>query len=797
MAQQDKTDWYWNGVLAGAVNNLYYDFINVDVVHVPYTTTHRNSSFFLQTRRSYTTADKRDKVVDEEHKDWDVVDVKYVRNDTCSKSSWKVFVLLANKARTKIRIHSADIEDWCVQNFDWHRTRREFTANWCWAFKLFSTDYVKGKRKTPWDIKMETWMWTPEPYDNPYTGWIQINKYEWWTTHWYFSDVNVENWTEKFIWLWEDEDNPEHWFKPWDYILVYKSREWADDWFAWQVRMITWVEWWRLTVDAPWQWFKVLDSDSEEEEILWKWVSYAIFPDRWEVIWFTQWRNIYIVNYADWDELERQEVYDQSGLTYTNIISVAEAMWKIYVLTDNWYIHFSNYSGYDKFFIQDDMFAGTDKNVITSYRDIIIAFWNKNISVWVPDENNTYSSMYSQSGTVWLRSRYSFTEYDWDLLFISNDRRLLALWIAANAWKYMLQYEDVGDMINSKLTVLTSWDEVFLWNDNNDLRVFIQTKSIPYYNDDWDWQAKLTWLWYSYDNNWDKEENKYQQENTMSRIIKFDKQFKVRTEDWVQWILLQWVELWVYYWENWLYQRGRWSKDYKWDRSWLNNSWHSYWFKSYISAYLMENETDWVWWTNSRLANRPKLYNLSKLNRLITTLWPWVYTHDSKIRITSYIKWLWSVYEFSIDWWNNDWLWLITTKYLWLPFSEEDEKKIECMRAVLQDNKELYQSKCTWTPNAAIQNLAQQQPWCDNYDELIVFDRWVCIDDSLYEFAPTMPLATDLWENQDYATQIKLELIWWVGDIITFGGWLWEMFIAPLFTKWPDWEYQLKPNTDC
>ena len=60
MAQQDKTDWYWNGELAGAVNNLYYDLINVDVVHVPYTTTNRNSSFFLQTRRAYVPSLKRD-----------------------------------------------------------------------------------------------------------------------------------------------------------------------------------------------------------------------------------------------------------------------------------------------------------------------------------------------------------------------------------------------------------------------------------------------------------------------------------------------------------------------------------------------------------------------------------------------------------------------------------------------------------------------------------------------------------------------------------------------------------------
>jgi hypothetical protein len=95
------------------------------------------------------------------------------------------------------------------------------------------------------------------------------------------------------------------------------------------------------------------------------------------------------------------------------------------------------------------------------------------------------------------------------------------------------------------------------------------------------------------------------------------------------------------------------------------------------------------------------------------------------------------------------------------------------------------------------QYIAQNSPWCEDYDELITESHWVCINDKIYELASTMPLVTDLWENQDYCTQIKLELIWWKGDIICFGWRLAEMFIAPLFTTWPDWEYQLQPNTNC
>ena len=90
MAQQDKTDWYWNGVLAGAVNNLYYDLINVDVVHVPYATHHRNSSFFLKTRLAYDLSNAW------RYSTWyddgfDVTDVKIIWDEECNEVSWTVY----------------------------------------------------------------------------------------------------------------------------------------------------------------------------------------------------------------------------------------------------------------------------------------------------------------------------------------------------------------------------------------------------------------------------------------------------------------------------------------------------------------------------------------------------------------------------------------------------------------------------------------------------------------------------------------------------------------------------------
>lgn len=757
MVQLDKTDFYWNGILSGAVNNLYYDFVNVDVVHVPYTYSHRNSSFFLQTRRNYFASHHWTSMANT-HKDWDVVDVRYIWDNTCSQEKWEVYIMLANWPRTKIRIHKSSIENWCVEAFDWSRWK-DYDVRWCWCYKLFTTNFVKWPWREMSDILEWTWIWTVEY--NWYT-WIQINKYTWWTTVWLFSDKNVENWTARFSW-----------WKPWQYLLVYESTNNEWDWFAWQVRMITWKDWDRLMVDSPWLWFRVPTSDEINQdtdlEIKWPGLKYRIFDDWWEVIWFTEWRHIYLM--PDDESNARINMYTQTWLTNTAITWIAEAADKIFILTDNWFIHYSNTSWwYNKFFINDDMFAWEDKISLAAYRDMVLAFGRDHIAVWVPDEQNKFWTMYNQSASIWLWSRYSFAEYDWDLLFVSNDKRLLALWVANNTWRYMLQHEDVWDMINGKLSTLIEWDEVFLWNDKNQLRIFVQTTNMPYYDvsEFDDWRAKV----------------KDPRENSLTRIYKFDTLFKVWTEDIIHWILLQWVALWVYYWSNWLYERARWRQDVRWDEGQ-----HAYDFRTYISAYLIENENNWLDW-------HPILFNLAKLNRLITTLWFWEYT-DTEIRITSYSKWLGRVYKFPVNWDWNDWIWIATTKYLWEDMPEDYEEKIQCMLTTLQDSQKSYQPKCTEKFLAEIQDLAQQKPWCASYDELITLDKGICIDDSIYEIAPTMPLVTDLWENQDYATQIKLELVWWVGDVVTFGWRLAEMFIAPMFMKWPDWEYQLKPNTDC
>lgn len=774
MAQQDKTDWYWNGMLAGAVNNLYYDLINVDVCHVPYATNHRNSSFFLKTRLAYIISDSWSNWTDTNW--WEITDIKIIWDEKCDEVNWTAYALW--KKWKKKAIFAASISNWCVWTFFncsencIPRTQSDFydecpdmeDEKWCWDWKLFITDFVKWVRYDWLDLIQKTW--STELVEPWVFTWIQINKYNLWTTLGYFSDMYVESWEWQFKWKITT---------PWNYLLVYASGNDDTSWFAWQVRMITWTEesdWvMRIAVDSPWLWFKTIDTsglDEWEEKIL-KWinVSYAVFEDWWEVVWFTDSNKIFLL--PNPDDCKAVRLYTQDYSTNTNIISVAEANDKIFILTDNWYVHYSKeWIWYNKFFIDDDMFAWADKTSIVAYRDTLLAFWRKHISLWVPDEQNRYWTMYNQSTSIWTWSRYSYAEYEWDLIFVSNDKRLLALGINS-AWRYWLAFDDVWDRLNWKLSSLIPWDEVFVWSDKNNLRVFVNTKSIPYERDSLHYRANIN------TSGW----------NMMTHIYKFDTLFKVWSEDHVMWHLLKWASEWVYYWDGGVYVRADWSTD-----AWNNE------FIARINAYLIENESDWVWWTSSRLANRPKLYNLAKLNRLITTLWPWIYSNDSKIKITIYSKWIGYTYEFPIsgDW--NDWLWLMTDYYLEHSLSSDQREKIECMLSTLQDGQIQYQPNCSdW--DVMRQYVAQNMPRCDDYWELITESHWVCINDKIYELAPTMPLVTNLGENQPYATQIKLELIWWKWDVICFGWRLAEMFIAPLFVEWPDWEYQLQPNTDC
>lgn len=726
---------------------------------MPYATNHRNSSFFLKTRLGYKPEKNWFDAISELKKDWDVTDIHIIRDEKCSQKSWKVYVMARDKSTgtVKRRIFIAPIGDWCVWSFENIFTHTfTSTISWCWDWKFLVTDYVQ------WDsISMADSLDYSSENETWWATWIQVNKIEWGRTVWMFRDVDTVNryakWKSNLIWK---------------YLLVYSSKNSGTSWFAWQVRLVTDIsaDGQDLILDTPWLWFKVPEK---WDEVAWDGLKYSFYSDWWEVVGFTDGRQIKLTVWDDENTTITPYVHEWTGYaTNTDIIWVASANDKIFILTDNGYIHYSSAGyWYNKFFIDDDMFAGVDKIAITAYRDMIIAFGRKNISLWVPDEQNNYWTMYNQSTSIWLWSRYSFNEYDGDLIFVSNDKRLMALTVNS-AGRYWLSFEDVWQMVNGKLSTLVEWDEAFVWSDNNNLRIFVNSKNTPFAIEDN--LVKLNDV-----------------NNTLTHIYKFDTLFKVWTEDYIPHFCLRWAKHWIYFWQYGLYVKQRSTETTS-----AVDAAANYWgsssdyqaVKTQISAYLIENENNWLNW-------RPGLFSLAKLNRLITTLGPGVYSNNSNIKITAYSKWIGYTYEFPISGdWNNR-LWLITSYYLDEDLSDEDKENIECMLTTLQDSQKQYQSSCD--SDIKRQYYRTTQPWCYKSEELITESHGVCIDDKLYELAPTMPLVTSLGENQQYATQIKLELIWWEWDIICFWWWLAEMYIAPLFLTWPDWEYQLQPNTEC
>lgn len=757
MANIDKTDFWRNGKLSGAVNLLYSDLLNVDVVKPPYSWWNRNSSFFLQTRLWYIAEQYVQEYMTRLHSDWWtdwwVTDIDIIYDTNCSEESWTIYMVISNGSWSKKLIVTWRIKDWCF--VPWSLAEPNFGMNYdncgCWDWKLFKTNSPKWDR-----VPITTNDWDT-------VVWIQVNKLEGWVYRGYFTTQWILNWTDS----WTNS------VKAWDYLVAIQSSNTDWSWFAWQTRMVTGYSdnWKYLVLDTPWNWFAVADENwNTYSEVRWWDVTVRVYRDEWQVMWVSNWNQLLVFT---WDS-----DYIAYIPTWWCIISVAESNWRIFALYNNWYVRYSRVWWRDQFFFDDEMYAGNDKSSLYAYRDFVLAFGKRSISVWTPIEyNNTvYYTMYQQSWTMWLKSRYSYWEHDWNLIFVSNDNRLMALWVAATSWKYMLSFEDIWqEIIWGKLANMLDTDEAFIADYDNELRVLIQTKSNP-----------------------TKEDSK----NSQTHIYKFDNQFKIWTEDHLENILMKGFKWWIWYWVWWLYIRWlvtEWVDTYNIVQDW--REWQAVDFRqnptllivssmvykpnpvvAKVWAFLIENEQTWLSWN-------PDLFNLAKLNRLIVTLGYGKYSSNTKIKITSYREWIWEITEVdTLE--TNDWIKLISLSYMWEDLDEYPELKAkkQCLIDTIWESQSWYLPECT-ANDVKVTDLIKDIPRCEWSKRINFQDHNICIDSSIYELAPHKPLVIDwLWSTQHYSSQIKLEIISKSWDILNFGWFLAELFIAPIGDKWADWE---------
>lgn len=750
MANIDWTDMRWNGKLSWAVDLLYYDKINVDVTQPPYAWRDRNSSFFFKTRKGYEAEWQVEKYLANQYTDteWEIKDIKILREDTCTKNNWKVYYLCTTTDWFYEEVIIQDVINWCLDTdythikSIWRQARRRCT---CWDDRLFITTYIKGK---PFRFIREV---GSEDAEDSSSTWVQINRKEWWVIRWYMSDDYIISWEYEYTAV-----------PIWAYVVAYSSTNVDGSWFCWQVRTVIWIsKWWELMLNEPWLWFQdVLDDNNE---VRWGWISYKIFTNYWDVVGFTSYGWVEIIVNPDatssWERTLKMCDFHQG--TWWCIISSMSDMNRMYFLYENGYIYYG-WIWMNKFFstVDDAMYAGDDKTSITIYRDMILAFWRKNISVWLWDSTWVYAQMYRQSTSIWLKNRYAYWEYNWDLLFVSNDNRLLALQFESNTWAHMLNFEDVWAYANPFLKAMLPTDEAYIWTDNNQLRIFINSMS------DIDRDTK----------------------NSKTTILKYDTIFQTWTVDELKYFLVRWCYEGLYYWDS-VYVRN-WRRDLQYDI--LSDDYIPREYAVNVSAFLLENENNWM----SNEYGSADLFHLASLQKLIVLLWTGRYSDElTKIRITEWRWWRWRQYEINcLE--NNDWVKMIWYAYNGEQLEDEFIEKKKCVIDSLNDGSKQIRVKCSeWHK---IQDPIQQTPWCNYTEEAQFWEHNVCINDEVYELAPTMPLVLNLWDQENYNSGIKVELISQSWDIINFWWFMAQLHFATLwqYVGW-DSEYQITIDTGC
>ena len=796
MANIDKQEFLWNWKLKWDVNKIYTDLINVDVVKPPYSWYPRNTSFFLQTRLWYIAYDKIQEYIEDNTSWWlnfKVTDVEIIRKDNCKSRQWIAWVVVYDEDMENVMVLVAPVKEdsqwhpcvqWCFSNLFWEEIFG-VDSDRCFDYKIFKTNAPMWE--LPITSTIEWWGWTPVGWANG----IQENRLEWWVYRWYFT---VDNILESH---WEI-----HWasWLIWKYITVTStlsanlSSNWdsSQDWFAWQTRMITWYtnDMQYLVLDNAWDWFR-----ADEPNPQWKNCTWSIFKEEWETFWLSQWPSIMIADIPELYDIAYDYDCDDDiewnitsfFPTQWDIISTVESNGRLFSLYKNWWVRYSTVWWRDKFFYDDELYVWEDKFVLCSFKDCVIAFGRNKISVLVPEEfeNNIYFRAYEQSATIWLKSRYSFWEHDWNLVFVSNDNRLFTIGILETSGKYMLWFTDIGEeIINSKLWLMYDSDEVFIWDYWNDLKIIVQSKPNP---------------------------SKPNSNNSETHIYKFDSIFKVWTEDHLENILIGWYKHWVYFWTWWLYIR--WLVERDWSSYDISNNWRD-WIamdfriapdlidsisasSSYktpnrvvanITAFMTENETNWISYAyNWSSTWAPDLFSMIKLNRLAVTLWYWKYSEQTKIKITAYREWIWEVTTIPIPT-TNAWIEMVTGSYLQKPVNPDILETKRCLLETIGEWQTKYIQDWEFVERK-IEDLVTETPRCDSTKRVNYQDHNIDIDSSIYELAPHKPIV--IWwlsDTQHYSSQVKVEVISESWDILNFGWILAELYIAPNFFQWADWE---------
>lgn len=766
---------YWNGRFWPAINTIYSKLYNVTPIDVPYSNIGRVSSYFLETRWAY-----RELIVPRraaniwEEDDFFITDVKIIYDDECDKTTWGCYCSYTNKWKTKRKIIKYDYANWQV---DWNNPSRtlEMPTNACNNDKLNSINYVKNRLPIPYNLHFYE--------ENTTKDWVVVEWYLWLEEFdnqtWF--DIELSDWTEKHISDFNEWITYSH-LSLWSYVFVNSSENWENDWACWQVRQILSVEesWRKLLLSSPRLWMKEI----EEHEYSRKW--YNIDISLWK-----DWGETLFVADATWLKL-LYEWYDWDDDRYIWWLTICDYWYSIWVeryvvdtdvwdnrpviLYSNWYIVYWD-EWYNKFFFTTDNanYVGKEKIGIASWKSVLLIFGKRNIDVWVFWEN-WHIIIYTQTNNVWLHNKHCYWEYEWSMCFISSELkpRLLAIKIVQKTWNYMLEYEDIGGYIQKDLNMIRDDDIVRIDTMDNELRIFIQTKTVI---------------------------NNYL--NDCTRIYLYNKRFQVWYEHFTYSIINgcfknffygSWIIVYTKYLDSWdiptedLYYAKRYNSEDPFglaqERPLIESS---------IEWYINENE--YSNWQQAADWGNLDLFRCIKPKSMNILLWYGRYSKNTKIHIVNYKFWFGS--ELVIDGlYKNKWVENISHIANW------DKPEIdECMDADLSDDR-TYLESCE---NSTTLSDVEDQPYVwqssNGYEQannrIRLNDNWICVDWWRYNYSWVYPIYINFNETQSPSELVKIEITTEAWDSIAFGWAIVELEVMPYDYKGADWEYTIPFDEDC
>ena len=777
MDNLSQTSSYWNWRFWPAINTIYAELFNVSPVEVPYSNLWRPTSYFLETRWSYREVrETRDWIwYSADNKlDYFITDCKLIYDDMCDETTWKLYVSYTNRLKTDKIIGYYKYKNWQLYDFQ-SRDFIDSSTTACNNDKLTVVNYVRDEIVTPKCVGAY--------------GWEELKFYE--------ENQIVDNVTMQwFLWLEQFDDSKtithnDHeiknfydfmtytWVEVWSYVFVHGS--WNQEWdgACGQVRQIIGIDelGLKLKLSSAWLWLK--DVWYWETTIRWKNIEVTFFKDWWETIFFAD---------ATWLKLLSE--WEDRRLHAITICDYWVSMWaerfvvdtNIYdnipvVLYSNWYIAYGR-DWYNKFFFSTDQtnYVGKDKIWLTSWRWVMLVFGKRSIDVWVWDDNRKII-IYTQSNVVWIHNKWCYWEYEWSIVFLSSEQRirLLSIQIKATTWHNMLEYEDIGWYIQSRLDKVREWDDLYLDTYDNELKIFQQTKTVldNFYND-------------------------------CTRIYFYNKKWKVWYEH-LTYSLLRgnyknfyygsWIVVYTKYLENGdiATEDEFYTKDSSIDSAWkYAQRWED--IPTKISWYVNENE--YGNWQQASDWSNLDLLRIIKPKSMNVLLWAWLYWPNFKINITNYRFWYWTVLELKDIYKKNKRFEDINYISWW-----SEPEPTECIEADVSDDRvftESCESKFSLSDVERQPFIWQNQttPYERWRDKIKVNDIGICVDWWKFKYSWCYPIYINFNETQSPSELVKVEIVG-VGDSISFWWAIMELNTFPLDYKGTDWEYTLNFEDDC